>query len=197
MVDDPGDARTRTERTLHVLVVDDNRDAADSLCWLLKMWGYDCRAVYDGLAGLEEARTYRPDCLVLDIAMPRMDGYTLAQQIRRLPGLERTKLVALTAYSDEEHTHQVKESGFDFHLVKPADLLELERILHMLDEVVKLASRTEELARQNVELASETRDLLKEVKDDIQEIKEEVKELKEDLHARKEEDATRPDATGG
>jgi CheY-like chemotaxis protein len=192
MVDDPGDARTRTERALHVLVVDDNRDAADSLCILLKMWGFECRAAYDGVAGLEEARNYRPDCLVLDIAMPRMDGYTLAQQIRRQPGLEGTKLVALTAYSDERHARWVKESGFDYHLVKPADLQELERILHMLHEVVKLASRTEELARQNVELASETRDLLKEVKEDIQEIKDEVKELKEDLQSRKEGEETAP-----
>jgi two-component system, OmpR family, response regulator len=179
-------AGKQTEHSLQVLVVDDNRDAADSLCLVLKMWGYDCRAAYDGLAGLEEAITTRPDCLVLDIAMPRMDGYTLAQQIRRQPGLEKTKLVALTAYSDDRHVRWVKESGFDFHLVKPADLLELERILHMLDEVVRLASRTEELARQNVTLAGETRDLLQEVKEDIKEIKEEVKEIKVDLDTMKE-----------
>jgi CheY-like chemotaxis protein len=175
-----------TVHALHVLVVDDNKDAANSLCTLLQIWGYDCRAAYDGLEGLEAARTYRPNCLILDIAMPRMDGYTLAQQVRQQPGLDQAKLVALTAYSDEQHARRVKDVGFDFYLVKPADPHELERILERLDEVVRLTSRTEELARQNAAIASETREMIKEVKADIQELKDEVKGIKEELHDSKE-----------
>jgi len=175
-----------TAHALHVLVVDDNKDAANSLCMLLRIWGYDCLAAYDGLEGLEAARMYQPDCLILDIAMPHMDGYTLAQQVRQQPGLQQAKLVALTAYSDDWHTRRVWDAGFDFYLVKPADPFELERILEMLDEVVRLTSRTEELARQNVAIASETREMIKEVKADIQELKDEVKGIAEDLHDIKE-----------
>src|SRR5690242_17480033 len=76
-----------TPRALHLLIVDDNRAAADSLCVLLRMWGYNCRVAYDGKAGLEAARAHRPDCLLLDISMPGMDGYTLASRLRRQPEL--------------------------------------------------------------------------------------------------------------
>jgi CheY-like chemotaxis protein len=188
MVDGPVEGNQHPGRGLQVLVVDDNKDSADSLCVLLKLWGFECRVAYDGASGLEVARAFRPDCLILDIAMPRMDGYTVAQLVRRLPGLEKAKIVALTAFSDERHLQRARETGFDFHLVKPADPLELERILTMLNEVVKLASRTEELARQNVVLATETRELLQEVKDDIREIKDEVKEIREELRDVRESD---------
>jgi len=202
MVDEREDNR-QAERPLRVLVVDDNRDAADSLGLLLKLWGYDYRVAYDGAAGLEMARAYRPDCLVLDLGMPRLDGYGLAVQLRREPGLERTKLLALTAYSDEERVRRAREVGFDFHLVKPAHPTEVERILNMLNEAIRLASKTEELARQNVALTSETKELLQEVKQDIQEVKEqvrevkeEVKDLKEDLREMKETQADeRPEAS--
>jgi two-component system OmpR family response regulator len=171
----------RDAPVLRVLVVDDNRDAADSLCTLLKIWGYDCRVAYDGNEGLEVARDYRPDCLLLDICMPRMDGYLLARHLRQQSGMEKVKLIALTAYSDEWHVSHIREAGFDYHLVKPADPSDIERILTMLNEVVRLAGRTEELARLNVAIASETRDLIQEVKEDIREIKDEVKEIKEEL----------------
>lgn len=172
---------------LRVLVVDDNRDAADSLCILLKMWGFEARAVYDGTAGLEAARAGAPDCLVLDINMPGLDGFALARAVRRQPGLERVKLIALTAYSDAEHARRIREAGFDHYLVKPAPPGDIERILKMLDEVIRLASKTEELTRQNVALAGETKELLREVKQDIREVKEEVRELKEGLREVKEE----------
>jgi CheY-like chemotaxis protein len=174
------------ERVLHVLVVDDNRPAADSLCVLLRMWGYDCRVAYNGTTGLEVARAYRPDCLLLDISMPGLDGYTLASRVRREPGLEKAKLVAISAFSDDAHVQRVKEVGFDHHFVKPADPIELGRLLDMMNEVMRLASKTEELARQNVALASETRELLQEVKEDIREVKEELREVKEQLRETRE-----------
>src|SRR5947209_32652 len=130
MVDGLGNGK-QPDRSLQVLVVDDNRDAADSLCMLLRLWGYRCQAAYDGRAGLQAACADRPTCLVLDINMPHMDGYTLARKIRQQPGLEQTKLVALTANSDAMHARWVREAGFDFSLIKPADPLELERILQM------------------------------------------------------------------
>jgi len=173
-------------RVLRVLVVDDNQDAADSLGALLRVWGYDFRVAYDGHSGFTTAQEYRPHCLLLDIAMPGLDGYALAQRLRQSPGLDGAKLVALTAFSDEAHARRAQDAGFDYHLVKPADPLEVERLLHMLNEVYRLASHTQDLAKQNVALASETRELLQEVKQDIREVKEEVKELKEELREVKE-----------
>ena len=120
---------------LHVLVVDDNRDAADSLCMLLRLWGYDCQVAYDGVAGLRAARDYQPECLLLDIAMPGLDGYTLARAVRAQPGLERAKLIALTAYSDEEYVRCSREAGFDLHLVKPTAPFEIKRLMDMLSRL--------------------------------------------------------------
>jgi two-component system, OmpR family, response regulator len=171
----------KEEQAFRVLIVDDNRDAANSLAVLARLWGCEVRAVYDGEAGLETARAFQPDCLLLDIALPRMDGYTLARRIRQQPELRRAKLVALSAYSSEEHRQRVQEAGFDHALVKPADPTELEGLLKMLKQAIKLAERTEALAQQNIELARETKTLLTEVKEEIQEVKEELREVKEEL----------------
>jgi CheY-like chemotaxis protein len=174
-------------RALHVLVVDDNRDAADSLCILLRQWGFDCQVAYDGAAGLRAACDYQPDCLLLDITMPGLDGYTLARKVRTLPSLNRTKLIALTAYSDEAYVRRSREAGFDLHLVKPTEPLEIKRLMDMLSKVVQLAGKTEEMARQNVAVATETKELIKEVKDDMKEVKADIKEIKEDVRELKEE----------
>jgi CheY-like chemotaxis protein len=179
--------KVKDEHVLRVLVVEDNKDAADSLSMLLRIWGYEHRVAYDGAAGLNAARSYQPNCLILDIGLPRINGYDLARQVRKEPGLAHAKLVALSAYSGEAHSQQVKAAGFDFHLVKPAAPAELERILTMLDEVVRIANRTEDLARQNVALATETKELLKGVKADLRDVKNEVRELREELREVKEE----------
>ncbi|MFL5338681.1 MAG: response regulator [Gemmataceae bacterium] len=166
---------------MRVLIVDDNRDAADSLATLVRLWGFDARTAYDGVAGLEAAAEYRPDCLMLDIGMPRMDGYTLAQRLRQQPDLSRARMVALSAYSGEEHQRRVRESGFDHWLVKPAHPDVLQRLLHMIQQAIKLAERTEALARQNVELARETKAMLSEVKAEIKDVKQELREVREEL----------------
>jgi len=176
-----GVAEQQPNRPFRVLVVDDNRDAADSLRTLVSLWGYECQVAYDGPAGLELARSFQPDCLLLDIAMPGMDGYALAALIRQQPGLAEAKLVALTAYSDQTHTQRALAAGFHYRLTKPADPSEIERLLTMLNQIVALAGRTEELARQSVTLAGETKELIQEVQKDIREVKEEVKELKEGI----------------
>jgi two-component system, OmpR family, response regulator len=186
-LDHQGAGLQLTGRALHILVVDDNRDAADSLCRLLRLWGYDCRVAYDGAAGLRAACDYQPDCLVLDIGMPGMDGYTLARRVRAQPGLDRAKLIALTAYSDEAHVRFSQEAGFDFHFVKPTKPVEIKRLMNMLNELVRLAGKAEEMNRQNVAVASETKELLKEVKEDMKEVKEDIREIKEDVKELKEE----------
>jgi PAS domain S-box-containing protein len=104
-----------------VLVVDDNVDAAESIAMILRLTGYDVRCVYDGPSVLETARGYRPDVVVLDIGLPGMSGYEVAQQLRRQPGFERIPLVAVTGYGQEEDRRRCLEAGFDIHLTKPVD----------------------------------------------------------------------------
>jgi len=173
--------------SLRILVVDDNQDAANSLAVLLSMWGYDCRVTYDGANALETARDYRPDCLLLDINMPGMDGYTVARRLRQEPDLARTKLVALTAYSDARHTRNIQEAGFDHHVVKPADIDELQGLLTMMEKVLRLASQTEELARRNVALAGETRDILHGVKEKIDQVQGKLEDVTQEMRELKQE----------
>jgi CheY-like chemotaxis protein len=115
-----------TQQPPRVLVIDDNRDAADSLALLLRVWGFDVRAAYSGKEGMNVARSYRPDCVVSDIGLPEMDGYHLADQFRQDDALKQTPLIAITAYNDAA---RAKAAGFDEHLLKPADPAALHAIL--------------------------------------------------------------------
>jgi CheY-like chemotaxis protein len=186
---------------LRVLIVDDNVDHADSLATLVELWGHTPAVAYDGAAGLRAARERRPDCLILDINMPGLDGYTLAQEVRREPGLEQAKLVAVSAYSHADHARRAETAGFDYRLVKPAAPGELENLLTMIEALLKLAEKTEELARTNAEsaerteaaarkaesVAGEAKDLLKEVKAGLDEVKQEVQEIKQEVREVKEQ----------
>ena len=112
-----------------VLVVDDNRDAADSLGMLLRFLGAEVMVVHDGPAALEAMKTYRPAVVLLDIGMPEMDGLEVARRIRAEAGARAVKLVALTGWGQREDRKRTAEAGFDHHLVKPADLGALQAIL--------------------------------------------------------------------
>jgi CheY-like chemotaxis protein len=115
-------------RALRVLVVDDNRDAADSLATLVTIWGHDARAVYDGATALVLAAVRPPDVILLDIGMPTMDGVRLAGLLRRQPRLAGTLLVAITGWADKAH-RRLWEGAFDHYLVKPVDPTTVERLL--------------------------------------------------------------------
>jgi CheY-like chemotaxis protein len=167
--------------------VDDNEDAADSLSELVRLWGYDCRVAHDGAAALETALEYWPHCLFLDIAMPRMDGLTLARQLRQQPAFREAKLIALTAFSNEQDRRRIHEAGFDYHLVKPADPVAIERLLAMLNEVLHLTSQTQRLTEQSAELARETKTLIGEARQELKEVKEEIREVKGEIREVKEE----------
>ena len=117
-----------------VLVVDDNRDAAESLAMLLELLGADARVVYSGAEALDLLETYRPAVVLLDIGMPDMDGFEVAQRIRQRPEFDNITLIALTGWGQEEDRRHSREAGFDHHLVKPADVGALETLLVTLDE---------------------------------------------------------------
>jgi CheY-like chemotaxis protein len=102
-------------------VVDDNRDAADSLALLLRLQGHEVRVAHNGLAALEFAKSYRPEMVFLDIGMPGMDGYEVARRLRRQPGLESVRLAALTGWGQSEDRRRTAEAGFNHHLVKPLE----------------------------------------------------------------------------
>jgi signal transduction histidine kinase len=112
-----------------VLVVDDNADAAESLAMLLRAEGHEVRTAYDGPAALEAAAVIRPEAVLLDIGLPRMDGYEVARRLRRDVGLKEALLVAVTGYGQEEDRRRVEQAGFDAYLVKPADLAALRELL--------------------------------------------------------------------
>ena len=166
-------AKTTERRSgLRILVVDDNRDAADSLSMLFRLWGYEVEVAYDGMEALETACSFLPQCLFLDIGLPGLDGYTLARRIREQPALNGAKLIALSAYSEKEQGQRGLEAGFDYRFVKPADLNEVKELLTMLQEVMQVAQETKELIQ-------DTKAELKEVRQEIREVKEELKEIKE------------------
>jgi CheY-like chemotaxis protein len=112
-----------------VLVVDDNRDAAITIGLLLEAAGYEVETCFDGDAALEAARRFGPDACVLDINLPGMEGYELAQRLReKLPG--RPMVIAtLTAYNDYAHLKRAADAGFDLQFTKPADAFDLEEQL--------------------------------------------------------------------
>jgi CheY-like chemotaxis protein len=115
-------------RRLRVLVADDNAAQAEMLALLLRLWGHEVAVAFDGLEALRAARACPPQAALLDIGMPKLDGWRVAAELRRLlPG--RPLLVAITARCGEGDRRRSREAGFDHHLVKPADPCEVQALL--------------------------------------------------------------------
>jgi CheY-like chemotaxis protein len=112
-----------------VLIVDDNEDAANSLAMILKLGGHETLSVYTAADALTRAVAFKPDVVLLDIGLPGMDGYEVAQQMRELPGLRDVRLIAVTGYGRSEDRMRAREAGFDDHLVKPVEFGALEQTL--------------------------------------------------------------------
>jgi CheY-like chemotaxis protein len=122
--------------TLRILVVDDDRDTADSTRLLLELHGHNVRVAYDGASALAAAQAERPDVVLLDLAMPGMDGLALAHRLRALPGMAAAFLVCVSGYGQQRHRDSAHAAGCDLHLLKPAAVDELERLLG--DRTVRL-----------------------------------------------------------
>lgn len=116
-------------KSRRILVVDDSRDSAESLALLLKVFGYEVLTAYDGMAALAAAEAYQPEVVLLDIKLPKLDGYEVARKLRQQPGLKEALLIALTGYGLEEDRQRSQAAGFDLHLVKPVDPKTLESVL--------------------------------------------------------------------
>lgn len=125
-----GDVKT----SLRILIVDDNRDSADSLAMMLKMTGNDTRRVYDGEAAVAAAVEFRPDVILLDIGLPKLNGYEACRRIREQPRGKELIIIAQTGWGQDEDRQQTHEAGFDYHLVKPVDLGALMKMLAGLQQ---------------------------------------------------------------
>ncbi|HEX6900920.1 MAG TPA: ATP-binding protein [Thermoanaerobaculia bacterium] len=125
-IDRPG----QSSASRRILVVDDNRDAAETMSLLLELWGHEVFSAPDGPAALAIAAEHRPEIVLLDIGLPGMTGYEVAQHLREIPGLERVLLVAVTGYGQREDRRRSREAGFEYHLVKPVEPEKLRELIN-------------------------------------------------------------------
>jgi PAS domain S-box-containing protein len=123
----PGSAMVRLTR--RILVADDNRDGADTLSTLLQVMGCEVAVAYDGEEALRVGRAFQPDAVLLDLGMPKLNGFEACESMRREPWGRNICIVALTGWGQEEDRRRTKEAGFNAHLVKPADPGKLTELL--------------------------------------------------------------------
>ena len=116
-----------------LLVVDDNKDAAESMAMLLELWGHEVVCVYDGHSALEAAARCCPEAVFLDIGLPGMDGYEVAERLRELPQSAEAILVAVTGYGQDEDRRRSRAAGINYHLVKPVAPETLHSLLDSLE----------------------------------------------------------------
>jgi CheY-like chemotaxis protein len=121
---DPVAARPRI-----ILIVDDDPDVADSLAMMLRMLGHEVGVAYDGRRAIDVARTLRPEVVLMDLGLPQMSGFALAQQLRQELAGAKLSVVAVTGFVDDDSRQRAREAGFDAFLAKPASIDDLERVL--------------------------------------------------------------------
>jgi CheY-like chemotaxis protein len=126
--DDPAQAPREPGR--RILVVDDNRDAADSTTAILRLLGYHVEVAYDGQSALAMAARVRPDVVLMDLAMPGVDGFEARRLLKALPDMEGVYTVAMTGFGNEDDKRRTRAAGFDAHMTKPVDLDGLIRLLN-------------------------------------------------------------------
>jgi CheY-like chemotaxis protein len=125
---------------LRTLIIDDNVDGAESLKILLQAKGLDVRTAFDGPEGLAAAEEFRPEVVLLDIGLPKMDGYEVARRLRRSAGLDTCLLIAVSGYGQDEDLQRSRQAGFDHHLVKPVSA-------EVLDDLLRTARESTERSR--------------------------------------------------
>jgi CheY-like chemotaxis protein len=111
-----------------ILVVDDNVDAAESMAFLLQVYGHETRVAYEPQSALEQLRGFAPNFVLLDIGLPGMSGYELAAVMRPIVG-PGTIMIALTGYGQDEDRQRARDAGFDHHLTKPVDIDHLTKLV--------------------------------------------------------------------
>jgi signal transduction histidine kinase/CheY-like chemotaxis protein len=123
------DAIHARDGSLRILIVEDSPAIAATLEMILLEWHHEVRVCSDGFAALETARAFKPDVVLADLGMPRMNGYQLAEELRQIPALRETALIAVSGYGQQTDRQRSQAAGFERHLVKPVNLVELKQIL--------------------------------------------------------------------
>jgi CheY-like chemotaxis protein len=121
--------RSPAAQPRRILAVDDNKDAVDTLAMMLRIMGHDLQTAYDGMEAVDVAAHFKPEIVLLDIGLPRLNGYEVCRRIRELPDGRNAFIVAITGWGQEEDRRRSREAGFDHHLVKPVDPQALEQLL--------------------------------------------------------------------
>ena len=147
----------KTEKTLRVLIVDDNRDGADALGLLVEALGNQAHVTYGGTQALDVATAFRPDLMFVDLLMPGMDGCDLVTRIRQRPAFAQTTIVAITGLNDEGHKTLALQSGFDRFLVKPVALAEIKAVLDSVVSAVTPPGQSPKPAGERVRRGAERR----------------------------------------
>src|SRR5262245_14409338 len=119
----------RHPRGRHIVIIEDNRDVRDALSVLLASWGHRVEGAETGARGLQIVLASRPEIVLVDLGLPGLDGYAVAEAVRAAPGGDTVLLVAITGYGGPEVRQRTQEVGFDAHLTKPVDLETLGRII--------------------------------------------------------------------
>ena len=121
---------------LRILIAEDVADCADSMALLLRLYGHEVEIARSGPAALEKAKAYQPDVLLLDIGLPGMDGYEVANRLKKLNVNKKPVIIAVTGYGQEADRRHSAQSGIDLHLTKPVDPEHLEHLLRGMRAVV-------------------------------------------------------------
>jgi CheY-like chemotaxis protein len=121
-----------------LLIVDDLQDTADSLAALMRIKGHEVHTAYDGETAVEMAASARPEVIVLDIGLPKMNGYEVCRAVRELPNGDAIFIVALTGWGQPSDRQRTEDAGFDWHLVKPVDGEALANLLLQLPTLTQL-----------------------------------------------------------
>ena len=123
---------------LRILIVDDHEDTAEMLSMLLEGKGHATQVALDGTAALISAASFQPHLGLLDLSLPGMSGYELAERLRAIPGLTRIRLVAVTGHGSDAHRARARAAGFDEHLLKPVSLQAVDAVLDSVRQALGL-----------------------------------------------------------
>src|SRR5262245_7026082 len=170
------DVSTHPQTGLRLLVVDDHRDAADTLAVLLNFWGHRPQVAYDGATALRIARDEPPDAVLLDLGLPGRDGCGLADDLRRQTGWAGGSIIAVTGFADRAHRQKARAAGFEHFLIKPVEPNALRKLLGGLLELRLLAYRLDRLSQRHAELAREAAELVAEARLHVHELRQHLAE---------------------
>jgi CheY-like chemotaxis protein len=119
----------KTSDPKRVLIVEDNIDAARSLAYLVRDMGHFVEYAINGYVAIDIARRFRPDVVLLDLGLPGMDGFDVCKKIKGYPGLEQTRVIAITGYAQDEYRFRSRAAGCEMHLIKPVPTAVIEQLL--------------------------------------------------------------------